>query len=216
MKTWIHLIYLSIIAVLGYLLWQQLVAITPPQQQPQQPANAVTVTTDTAAAERQHLQRQIEPPSTIETVENSEVEVAEVDRAEAIAPTEQPIRTEYKSLQFTDAEMAELLKKTINVDKVKELLHTEAVDQDWAYAMQDNLQMLYDDNESLHRATLNYIECYTTVCEVQFTNTDAPIDFMSNFHQKMVQAQWYSGRYQSVMMSNSETQTQTFYIVRSD
>jgi hypothetical protein len=213
MKTWIHLIYLSIIAGLSYLLWQQPAAITPPL--PQQ-ANTVTVTTDTATADRSHVQRHIERTSTVETVENSEIEVAEVEGAEAFAPTEQPIRTEHKSLHFTDAEMAELLKKTINVDKVKELLHTEAVDQDWAYAMQDNLQMLYDDNESLHRATLNHIECYTTVCEVQFTNTDAPIDFMSNFHQKMVQAQWYGGRYQSVMMSDSETQTQTFYIVRSD
>ncbi len=211
MTKWTHLIYLSIIAVLSYLLWQESAAITQPAQQQ---VNPLPLTTDSQLTASQGTQHQIEREITVDTIKHSEVEVAEVDVTDHSAPTAPPPRTEYTSLQYTDAEVAELLKKAINVDKVKELIQTEAIDQDWAYAMQENLQLLYDKNESLHRATLNYIECFTTVCEVQFTNTDAPIDFMSSFHQKMVQEHWYSERYQSVMMTDSETQTQTFYIVK--
>ncbi len=211
MTKWTHLIYLSIIAVLSYLLWQQSATITEPAQQR---VNPLPLTTDSQLTAWQGKEHQIEREITADTIKHRAVEVAEVDVTDNISPTAPPPRTEYTSLQYTDAEVAELLKKAINVDKVKELIQTEAIDQDWAYAMQENLQLLYDKNESLHRATLNYIECFTTVCEVEFTNTEAPIDFMTNFHQKMVQEQWYSGRYQSVMMTDSETQTQTFYIVK--
>lgn len=204
MTKWIHIIYLSIIAVLSYLLWQQ-------------PDKTVTVTTEKVIANQPKPQHKIERSITIESEEHTDVLIAEgAASTEQQTQTEKQIRTEEISLHYTNAEIAELLAKTINVEKVKERMQTEAIDQGWAYAMQENLKLLYDKNESLHRATLNNIECRTTVCEVQFTNTEAPIDFMSNFHQKMVQSQWYNGNYQSVMTSDSETQTQTFYIVRTN
>ena len=216
MTKWTHVIYLSIIAGLSYLLWQQPAAITPPLQHT---ANTVTLSTELDSAEPQQGKGKLEPviaAEASETVEYDSLEVADVEIVDTSGATEKPLQPERTSLHFTDAEMAEMLKKAINVDKVKELLHTEAVDQDWAYAMQENLQLLYDKNEALHRATLNHIECYTTVCEVQFTNTEAPIDFMSSFHHTMVQEQWYNGNYQSVMMTDSTTQTQTFYIVKKN
>lgn len=220
MSKWTHLIYLIIIAGLTYLLWQQSAAITAPAQQT---ANGVILSTDVNSSDVNRTGRQPTEPTTEPVIAERTAEhsaAAEIDQVDGEIAShreaaEKPLQTDRSALHFTDAEMAELLKKAINVEKVKELLHTEAVDQDWAYAMQDNLQLLYDKNEVLHRATLNHIECYTTVCEVQFTNTDAPIDFMSSFHHKMVQEQWYEGNYQSVMTTDSETQTQTFYIVKT-
>lgn len=217
MTKWTHLSYLSIIAILTYLLWQQPLTVAQRVQQPQSTSSSLA--SDTQDAKSPNTAPQIEAAIAVETVENSASEISEaveIEAAEGSAANQQPIRTESRSLTYSDAEVAELLKKTINVDKVKELLHTEAIDQDWAYAMQENLRLLYDNNEALHRATLNHIECYTTVCEVEFTNTEAPLDFMQSFHLNMVKEQWYSGNYQSVMMTNSETKTQTFYIVRSD
>lgn len=216
MTKWTHLIYLSIIAGLSYLVWQQPAAITPTAQHN---ANTISRSSEPDGADPQQSEAKLEPVVSAEAEErvaHNDLEVADIEFADNRGATEKPPQTARTSLNFTDAEMAEMLKKAINVDKVKELLHTEAVDQDLAYAMQDNLQLLYDKNEALHRATLNHIECYTTVCEVQFTNTEAPIDFMSSFHHKMVQEPWYNGNYQSVMTTDSETQTQTFYIVRSN
>lgn len=215
MSKGIHLIYLGIIAVLSYLLWQQ--PATVPEGKPQA-ADPIPLSSDQHQADATPHESEVERLITATTKaeamdERDNAEVAGIESNEGSEQQRQRART---SLHFTDEEMAELLKKTINVDKVKELLHTEAVDQDWAYAMQENLKLLYDQNDTLQRATLNHIECYTTVCEIQFTNTDAPIDFMSSFHHHMVQAPWYSGNYQSVMMSDSETQIQTFYLVRTD
>ncbi len=220
MTKWTHLSYLSIIAVLTYLLWQQPMTAPQPVQLPQ--PNSSNLASAIQDAKSPNTATQIEGAIAIESAENSASEITEtvatleIEAAEGSAANQQPSRTESRSLTYSDAEVAELLKKTINVEKVKELLHTEAIDQDWAYAMQENLRLVYDNNHGLHRATLNHIECYTTVCEVEFTNTEAPLDFMQSFHLNMVKEPWYSGNYQSVMMTNSETKTQTFYIVRSN
>lgn len=214
MTKWAHIIYLSVIAILSYLLWQQFSA---PQQQAhllQKNAQQQEETEMVAVATTKPEEITVNTPNSADT--NSDI-IAEQRPAEATNRTSGETSSgSTSSLRFTDAEMAEMLKNAINVDKVKERMQTEAIDQDWAYAMQENIQVLYDQNESLHSVNLDEIECRTTVCEIQFTETNAPIDFMSSFHSKMVTSPWYNESYQSVMLSNSESQTQTFYIVRMD
>ena len=212
MTKWIHIVYLSVIVILSYLLWQQSSAPQQAnllQENAQQQEETEVVAVATAKPEQATL-------STSTSADTSSDTVAEQQTTEAVdSASGDTSAASTSDLHFTDAEMAEMLKNAINVEKVKERMQTEAIDQDWAYAMQDNLQLLYDKNESLHVANLDRIECRTTVCEIQFTESNAPIDFMSSFHSKMVTSPWYNESYRSVMISNSESQTQTFYIVRT-
>lgn len=200
-----HGVYLAIIAALLYLVWSQ----------PETDAvngNATQVTKK-IVVEKEVRTDDVEEVEIIATTTNEvsteDSDTDEVEQVREIEVNQAPIAKSKR-----EVEIEKMLREAIDLDEVQQRIHTESIDQDWAYHMQDSLVRLYDENESLQSATLSSVECRTTVCRVEFTGTDTPIDHMHNFHQEMVSSPWFETTYQSVMISNSKDKKHAVYIVR--
>ena len=211
MSKWIHVIYLSIIAVLSYFLWQQ------PTSQPLVTKEIEVVKTT-------------KTPATVVAKNVNDVDESSLSQSSQTTATSEDLETQATTTRIEqeafvpvspdtgssaeDEKIAEMLRNMVNMEDVKQRMQTEPTDQDWAYAMEENLRLIYDSNENLQSASLNHIECRTTVCEIEFGNSNTPIDFMSKFHSAIVQSGWYSDDYQSMMTSDSNTKVHTIYLVR--
>ncbi|PHR65359.1 MAG: hypothetical protein COA51_05885 [Idiomarina sp.] len=200
-----HGVYLAIIAVLAYILWSQ--------PEPNAVDTSATQVTKQIVVEKEIRADGKEEIEVIATTANDTPKTnSDTGEAKQVRETEvdQPRVTKAER----DVEIEKLLREAIDIDEVQQRIHTESIDQDWAYNMQDSIVRLYDDNEALQSATLSGVECRTTVCRVEFTGTDTPIDHMQKFHQEMVSSPWFDTTYQSVMISNSKDKKHAVYIVR--
>ncbi|CUA83337.1 hypothetical protein [Pseudidiomarina woesei] len=211
MSKWIHVIYLSIIAVLSYFLWQQ------PRSQPSITKEIEVVKTTKAPATTVAESAKNLDTSGVNELSQTATTRGNPETQSTTAPMEEqsfvPV-SPAAGASPEDEQLAEMLRNMLNMEEVKQRMQSEPTDQDWAYAMEDNLRLIYDNNENLQSASLNHIECRTTVCEIEFGNSNTPIDFMSKFHSQIVQSAWYSDDYQSMMTSDSNTKVHTIYLVR--
>lgn len=116
--------------------------------------------------------------------------------------------------KLSTEQLDDLIRRHLLVDGLEERMQSEAIDQDWAYFMQESITHVYEDNEQLQTAVLNSIECRTTICVVEFSGLDTPMDYMSNFHAAMVQSSWFSTDYRTAMISNPGDNTHRIQIFR--
>ncbi|MFC0444522.1 hypothetical protein ACFOD1_04390 [Pseudidiomarina halophila] len=216
-----HLLYLSVIAFLAIALWQQ--ATTP------MPADSLTSanTENMKVPNRADIQAPAAQPipsaesgetvsgetqsATLTSADNEANENAEsnVNNSAEIDETLEQLRGKLSTEQLDD-----LIRRHLLVDGLEERMQSEAIDQDWAYFMQESITHVYEDNEQLQTAVLNSIECRTTICVVEFSGLDTPMDYMSNFHAAMVQSSWFSTDYRTAMISNPGDNTHRIQIFR--
>ncbi|OZB06266.1 MAG: hypothetical protein B7X54_02930 [Idiomarina sp. 34-48-12] len=200
-----HGVYLAIIAALLYIVWSQ--------PEPNAVNGTATQVTKQIVVEKEISADNTEEIEMIATTTNdtpaTDSDTSDVEQVRDIDVNQAPVAKTKR-----EVEIEKILREAIDIDEVQQRIHTESVDQDWAYHMQDSLVRLYDENEVLQSATLSSVECRTTVCRVEFTGTDTPMDHMQKFHREMVSSPWFETTYQSVMISNSKDKKHAVYIVR--
>lgn len=200
-----HGVYLAIIAALLYIVWSQ--------PEPNAVNGTATQVTKQIVVEKEISADNTEEIEMIATTTNdtpaTDSDTSDVEQVREIDVNQAPVAKTKR-----EVELEKILREAIDIDEVQQRIHTESVDQDWAYHMQDSLVRLYDENEVLQSATLSSVECRTTVCRVEFTGTDTPMDHMQKFHREMVSSPWFETTYQSVMISNSKDKKHAVYIVR--
>lgn len=204
MTKTMHSVYLAVIAALLYMLWN-----TP---EANQSTKQIVVEKEVIAnnnAEVEVTTTTSESTAARASDEEQNIEAIAIERR-----IEKKVDSERTATSERELEIEKILRNAIDVDEVQQRIHTESIDQDWAYNMQESIVRLYDENEELQGATLAGVECRTTVCRVEFTGTDTPLDHMQKFHQQIVSSPWFDSGYQSVMISNSKEKKHAVYIVR--
>lgn len=200
-----HGVYLAVIAALLYILWSQ--------PEPNEVNTSATQVAKQIVVEKEIRANDTKEIEVIATTTNK-VPAEDSDANEVKQVNETEVDLSRIAAAEHDAEIEKLLREAIDIDEVQQRIHTESIDQDWAYNMQDSIVRLYDDNEALQSATLSGVECRTTVCRVEFTGTDTPIDHMQKFHHEMVSSPWFETTYRSLMISNSKDNKHAIFIVR--
>ncbi|RUO59483.1 hypothetical protein [Pseudidiomarina insulisalsae] len=216
MKKITHLLYLGAIAVLSVALWQQSTT----------PAATLSPAGDNDNQRLTHQGSERLAAATQPSQSADSAPVMNANANQAAMSQNAPPMTESDPLAGTELKLSELkeqlspeqldqlIRNHLNVDDVEQRLLTEAVDQDWAYEMKENIMLMYEDNEALQTAQINSIECRTTVCVVEFAGSDTPLDYMSRFHHAMATSNWFNSDYRSAMISNSTDNTHKIHIVR--
>ncbi len=202
-----HGVYIAIIAALLYFLWSSPETEQSPQVTKQMVVEKEIISNNNAEVEATITTTDLTDATAPD--EQQDIETVAIERR-----IEQPVSSDRTTKSEHQREIEEIMRNAIDVDEVQQRIHTESIDQDWAYMMQDSIVRLYDENEELQGATLAGVECRTTVCRVEFTGIDTPIDHMQKFHQQIVNSPWFNTGYQSVMISNSKDKKHAFYIVR--
>jgi|GEM_PF-7063878 len=229
-----HIIYLAIIGVL-------VIALVVGRSAPSSPVAGTSADLNTAA---ENTSAAASVPSTSLTATNAATNAAanNTDSAAAfasdsstqpqVAASTQEQQDVAQELDLSDAQLArlaELLKtrnqqeiemlldvqsEILNSENISERLHTEAIDQDWAYVMTSEIENLYAQQEDLQGAEISDIQCRTTVCEVSISGSDLPFDYMMKFHKALVQSPQLGPDYKTMMISNSLEGSHKIQIIR--
>ncbi|MRJ40994.1 MULTISPECIES: hypothetical protein [Idiomarina] len=225
-----HVIYLAIIGAL-------VIALVVGRSAPMPPVASIDTDMNTAA---ENTSAAASVPSTSLTVGNDAVRNTDSAAAFAsdsstqpqVAASTQEQQDVAQELDLSDAQLArlaELLKtrnqqeiemlldvqsEILNSENISERLHTEAIDQDWAYVMTSEIENLYAQQEDLQGAEISDIQCRTTVCEVSISGSNLPFDYMMKFHKALVQSPQLGPDYKTMMISNSLEGSHKIQIIR--
>lgn len=212
MQKFTHIIYLVIIASLLSMLWFE------KNKQSNNEIQTAKVITEKVIQRTGTTNPEQQQNAETATERQREIEIVrkETKTSEDASANEQVYEREIE-LSLADLspeQLDEMLEKSLNIDVIQERLLTEPVDQDWAHAMTTDITNLHAGNEELQRAKIEQISCRTTVCEIAFSATDTPFDYMMRFHSALVSQPWLTD-VKSAMISNSEEQTHKIYIMRT-
>ena len=225
-----HVIYLAIIGAL-------VIALVVGRSAPSSPVAGTSAHLNTAA---ENTSAAASAPSTSLTATNAAANNTDSAAAFASDSSTQPQAAAStqeqqdvaQELDLSDAQLArlaELLKtrnqqeiemlldvqsEILNSENISERLHTEAIDQDWAYVMTSEIENLYAQQEDLQGAEISDIQCRTTVCEVSISGSDLPFDYMMKFHKALVQSPQLGPDYKTMMISNSLEGSHKIQIIR--